>query len=39
MIVELALATQTAPSQWWHETDETLATAIAVLKEMAERTK
>lgn len=34
MIVELALASRTAPSQWWDEDDATLATALAVLHQM-----
>jgi hypothetical protein len=37
MIVELALATRTAPSQWWAEDDATIATALDVLRERAER--
>lgn len=36
MIVELALATQTAPRDWWHEDDATIATALTVLAERAE---
>ena len=39
MIVELAIATQTAPGDWWGEDDETIATALAVLEEQAERIK
>ena len=31
MIVALALATMTAPSQWWDEDDETIATALELL--------
>jgi hypothetical protein len=31
--VAIALATQTAPSQWWDEDDATLATAIEILDE------
>lgn len=30
----IALATQTAPSQWWGEDDATLATALELLDEM-----
>jgi hypothetical protein len=37
MIVDLALATETAPSQWWDEDDATLATALTLLEERAER--
>lgn len=33
MIVQLALATQTAPRDWWDEDDATLATAIELLTE------
>lgn len=33
MIVELALATGTAPAAWWEESDATIATAIEVLEE------
>lgn len=39
MIVELAIATQTAPGDWWHEDDATLATAIDILQDRAERMK
>ena len=31
MIVEIALAAQTSPKDWWDEDDATLATAIAIL--------
>ena len=31
MIVEIALATETAPSAWWGEDDATRATALDVL--------
>jgi hypothetical protein len=31
MIVEIALAAQTSPRDWWDEDDATLATAIAIL--------
>jgi hypothetical protein len=37
--VEIAVATQTAPSQWWEETDEVLATVLDVLEKQAERMK
>jgi uncharacterized protein YaeQ len=39
MIVELAIATQTAPEQWRHEDDATIATAIDVLAKQAARIK
>lgn len=40
MIVELAIATQTAPRDWWGESDEVLATALEVLEVIAkERSK
>jgi len=32
MIVEIAIATQTAPRDWWDETDAVLATALDVLE-------
>jgi hypothetical protein len=35
LIVELAIATSTAPAQWWDESDEVLSTAVAVLIERA----
>jgi hypothetical protein len=35
MIVALALATQTAPAQWWGEDDATIATAIEILEEQS----
>jgi hypothetical protein len=35
LVVEIAIATQTAPSQWWDETDETLATVLDVLERQA----
>ena len=37
MIVELALATETAPSAWWDEDDATIATALTLLADRAER--
>lgn len=33
MIVAIALATSTAPAQWWGEDDATLATALELLAE------
>jgi len=36
MIVELAIATRTAPADWWAEDDATLATAVQVLAAQAE---
>ena len=36
MIVSLALATGTAPRDWWEEEDSTLATALTLLEERAE---
>jgi hypothetical protein len=35
MIVALALATQTAPADWWHEDDATIATAIEILEQQS----
>jgi len=37
MIVEIAIATRTAPVDWWGEDDATIATAIDVLTDIAER--
>lgn len=37
MIVEIALASRTAPRDWWDEDEATLATAIAVLSRMYAR--
>ncbi len=37
MIVEIAVATQTAPADWWDEDDATLATVLDVLDEHAQR--
>jgi len=37
LIVELAIATNIAPSLWACEDDATIATALAVLSEQAER--
>ena len=31
MIVEIALASRTAPRDWWDEDDATIATALAIL--------
>lgn len=39
MIVQIALATQTAPADWWGEDDSTLATALDVLAEIHARRK
>jgi hypothetical protein len=36
LICEIAVATQTAPSQWWQEDSSTLATVLAVLDEQAQ---
>ena len=36
MIVELALATETAPRDWWDEDDAVIATALTILHERAE---
>jgi hypothetical protein len=36
MIVAIALATHTAPGDWWDEDDATLATALELLAEAAE---
>lgn len=33
MICSIAVATSTAPSQWWDEDDATLATVIQLLEE------
>lgn len=37
MIVEIALASRTAPADWWGEDDATLATALDVLSRMYAR--
>ena len=37
MIIAIALATQTAPRDWWDEDDATLATAIDLLDEQRQR--
>lgn len=39
MIVELAIATQTAPRDWIDEPDEVIATALDVLVKRAEAMK
>lgn len=33
--MEIAVATQTAPADWWAEPDEVLATALDVLEKQA----
>lgn len=38
-VVEVAIATGTAPSQWWGEDLSTLLTAVEVLEERAEAMK
>jgi hypothetical protein len=37
MIVEIALASGTAPRDWWDEDEATLSTALAVLARMYRR--
>jgi len=37
MIVEIALATKTAPRDWWDEDEATIATALEVLHRMYAR--
>jgi len=39
MIVSLAIATNTAPADWWDEDDATIATAWTLLEERAEAMK
>ncbi len=39
MIVQIAIATGTAPSAWWDEDDATLATVIDELEDAAERAR
>ncbi len=39
MIVELAIATHTAPRDWWDEPLEVIITATAVLARMARRSR
>ena len=36
LIVSLAVATSTSPSDWWHEDDATIATALQLLEEARE---
>ncbi len=36
-MIELAIATNTAPAQWWDEDPRTIVTAAAVLKRNAAR--
>ena len=38
-MIELALATGTAPRDWWWETPETIATAASILNERARRAR
>jgi len=38
-VVEIAVATQTAPRDWWDETDEVLATVLEVLDIQAREVK
>lgn len=38
MMIELAIATNTAPRDWRDEDDETIATAVAILLERNEKT-
>lgn len=37
MIVALAIATSTAPADWWEEDDATIATALDILHEQQAR--
>jgi hypothetical protein len=37
MIIAIALATSTAPRDWWDEDDATLATALDLLDEQQQR--
>ena len=39
MIVQIALATGTAPAHWWNEDDATLATVIDELEDQADRAR
>jgi hypothetical protein len=39
LICEIAVATRTAPGQWWTETDETLATVVQLLEDQAEEVR
>jgi hypothetical protein len=36
-VIELAIATHTAPADWWDEDPRTITTAAAVLKRQAAR--
>jgi hypothetical protein len=36
LIVEIAIATHTAPRDWWDENDEVIATALDVLNAQAD---
>jgi hypothetical protein len=38
-VVEIAVATQTAPADWWDEPDEVLATVLDVLEKANNRAK
>jgi hypothetical protein len=38
-VVEIAVATQTAPADWWDEPDEVLATVLDVLDRQAREVK
>jgi hypothetical protein len=39
LVCEIAVATQTAPSQWWEEDSATIATVLAILNEQAAEIK
>jgi hypothetical protein len=39
LICEIAVATQTAPSQWWDEDAEALATVVELLQKQADATR
>jgi len=39
LIVEIAIATHTAPRDWWDEEDEVIATALQILDEIQRKTK
>jgi hypothetical protein len=39
LICEIAVATQTAPREWWEEETATLATVIAILEEIRRKDK
>jgi hypothetical protein len=38
-VVEIAVATQTAPADWWDESDEVLATVLDVLEAAHRKSK